>query len=82
MIVTIDISMYPNKEEFIPPIDGFIEIINTYKEIKVITYPTSTVIEGEYEYAMNALKETIAETSKKYGMAVYVTKIIPNYKSL
>ena len=55
---------------------------NTYKEIKVITYPTSTVIEGEYEYAMNALKETIAETNKKYGMAVYVTKIIPNYKAL
>jgi hypothetical protein len=31
---------------------------------------------------MNALKETIAETNKKYGMAVYVTKIIPNYKAL
>ena len=25
MQVTIDISMYPNREEFIPPIDGFIE---------------------------------------------------------
>ena len=28
--VTIDISMYPNKEDFIPPINGFISIINTY----------------------------------------------------
>ena len=81
MIVTIDVSMYPNKEEFIPPIDGFIEIINTFPELKVITYPTSTVIEGDYEYAMNALKETIAEANKKYGMAVYVAKIIPNYKA-
>ena len=25
MQVTIDISMYPNREDFIPPIDGFIE---------------------------------------------------------
>jgi uncharacterized protein YqgV (UPF0045/DUF77 family) len=73
--------MYPNKEEFIPPIDGFIEIINTFPKLKVNTYPTSTVIEGDYEYAMNALKETIAEANKKYGMAVYVTKIIPNYKA-
>ena len=81
MIVTIDISMYPNKEEFIPPIDGFIKIINSFPELKVITYPTSTVIEGDYEYAMNALKETIAEANKKYGMAVYVIKIIPNYKA-
>jgi uncharacterized protein YqgV (UPF0045/DUF77 family) len=58
MKVTIDISMYPNKDEFIQPIDGFIEIINTYSDIKVITYPTSTVIQGEYEYtiANNLLK--------------------------
>ena len=30
MQVTIDISMYPNREEFIPPIDGFIEKINCF----------------------------------------------------
>ena len=34
MQVTIDVSMYPNKEDFIPPIKGFIEKINTYKNIK------------------------------------------------
>ena len=82
MKVTIDISMYPNKDEFIQPINGFIKIINTYSDIKVITYPTSTVIQGEYEYTMNALKETIAKANKEYGMAVYVTKIIPNYEAI
>tara|TARA_B100000575_G_C22954368_1_gene551792 strand:- start:565 stop:813 length:249 start_codon:yes stop_codon:yes gene_type:complete len=82
MNVTIDISMYPNKDEFIKPIKGFIEFINTYSELKVITFPTSTVIQGEYEYAMNALKETILKANKKYGMAVYVTKIIPNYEAI
>ena len=74
--------MYPNKDEFIKPIKGFIELINTYSEIKVITFPTSTVIQGEYECAMNALKETIVKANKKYGMAVYVTKIIPNYEAI
>ena len=28
MEVTIDISMYPNREDFLPPIDGFIDKIN------------------------------------------------------
>ena len=42
MQVTIDISMYPNREEFIPPIDGFIEKINVFENLKVTTFPTST----------------------------------------
>ena len=46
MQVTIDVSMYPNKEDFIPPIKGFIKKINTYEDIKVVTFPTSTVVQG------------------------------------
>ena len=44
--VTIDISMYPNKEDFIEPIKNFINKINNYNNLKVITYPTSTVVTG------------------------------------
>ena len=82
MKVTIDISMYPIKDEYIKPIDGFIKIINKFSDLRVMTYPTSTIIQGEYEYTMNALKETITKASKEYGMAIYVTKIIPNYMAL
>ena len=81
MKVTIDISMYPNKGDFIPPIKGFIERINNYKDLKIVTYPTSTVVQGEYIYAMNAVQETIAFCYKEYGMAVYVAKIIPGYEA-
>ena len=81
MIVTIDISMYPNKEDFIPPIKGFIKKINNYEDLKVVTYPTSTVVQGEYSYAMNAVQETIAFCYQEYDMAVYVAKIIPGYEA-
>ena len=54
MIVTIDISMYPNREEIVERIEGFIEIINTFPEIKIEIFPTSTVIQGEYAYTMKA----------------------------
>tara|TARA_B100001094_G_scaffold166616_1_gene161267 strand:- start:471 stop:719 length:249 start_codon:yes stop_codon:yes gene_type:complete len=82
MKVTIDVSMYPNREEFISPIDGFIKKINCYEDLKIITFPTSTVIQGEYEHAMNAVRETIAACYKEFNMAVYVTKIIPGYEAL
>lgn len=82
MEVTIDISMYPNREEFIPPIDGFIKKINSFSNLKVTTFPTSTVVQGEYDYAMNAVQETIAACYREYNMAVYVAKIIPGYEAL
>ena len=81
MIVTIDISMYPNREDFIPPIKGFIKKINNYEDLKVVTYPTSTVVQGEYIYTMNAVQETIAFCYQEYDMAVYVAKIIPGYEA-
>ena len=73
--------MYPNKEDFIPPIKGFIERINNYENLKIVTYPTSTVVQGEYIYAINAVRETIAFCYEEYGMAVYVAKIIPGYEA-
>ena len=80
--VTIDVSMYPNKEDFIPPIKGFIRAINTYSNLKITTFPTSTVIQGEYHHAMNSVKETISVCQKEFNNAVYVMKVIPNYKAL
>jgi len=82
MQVSIDISMYPNKEDFIPPIKGFIKKINTYKNLKICTFPTSIVVQGEYEYAMNSVKEAISACHKEFNNAVYVIKVIPDYKAL
>ena len=82
MQVTIDVSMYPNKQDFIPPIKGFIKTINTYSDLKITTFPTSTVVQGEYHHAMNSVKETILVCQQKFDNAVYVIKVIPNYKAL
>ena len=82
MKVTIDISMYPNKEDFIPPIKGFIEKINCYEDLKITTYPTSTGVQAEYNHAMKAVQETIAKCYAEFNMAVYVAKIIPGYEAL
>ena len=82
MKATIDISMYPNREDFIPPIDGFIARINQFVNLKITTFPTSTVVQGEYNYAMQAVQKTIAECYKEFDMAVYVMKVIPGYEAI
>lgn len=82
MQITIDISMYPTREEFIPPIKGFIERINHYDNLKITTFPTSTVVQGEFEHAMQAVQQTIADCYREYGMAIYVVKYIPGYQAL
>ena len=80
--VTIDISMYPNREEFIPPIDGFIERINQFDDLVITTFPTSTVVQGEYNHAMQAVQKTIADCYKEFNIAVYVLKVIRGYHAL
>ena len=82
MQVTIDISMYPNREDFIPPIDGFIRKINQFSDLNITTFPTSTVVQGEYNHAMQAVQKTIAACYKEFAMAVYVMKVIPGYEAL
>jgi len=82
MQVTIDISMYPNREDFIPPIDGFIDKISDFENLKITTFPTSTVVQGEYVHAMKAVQDTIAACYLEYNMVVYVAKIIPGYEAL
>lgn len=82
MQVTIDISMYPMREDFIPPIKAFIEKINHFDNLKITTFPTSTVVQGDYDHAMQAVQKTIQGCYEEFNRAVYVMKVIPGYEAL
>jgi uncharacterized protein YqgV (UPF0045/DUF77 family) len=57
MKIVAEISMYPLKEQYIQPIQEFIDRLNTYKSVKVITTATSTTVSGEYLPTMQMLGE-------------------------
>ncbi len=82
MQVTIDVSMYPFNSDFKPPIKDFISKIYLHKDLKIKTFPTSTVVQGDYGQAMEAIKDTISICNDKSEKAVYVLKIIPDYEAL
>ena len=75
MKTSVEISYYPLNEEYIPPIRGFIDRINTYKGLTVRTNGMSTQIFGEYDVLMDALSKEIRE-SFKHPHSVFVMKII------
>ncbi len=81
MQVSIDISLYPNQQDFIPPIKDFIEQLNQYTDIDVQTFPTATIVIGDFDRVMDILKTEIKAYREKHGMGVFVTKILPGYEA-
>jgi uncharacterized protein YqgV (UPF0045/DUF77 family) len=82
MILTAEISLYPNNQDFIPPIDSFIARLNSYDGVKVQTFPTATILQGEYDLVMDILKAEMKPHRERHGMGIFVTKFIPGYEAL
>ncbi len=75
MRVSIDISYYPLKDEFIPPILDFIHRLNQYPNIVVQTNGMSTQVFGEYFEVMEILTKEIHQ-SFELPHSVFILKII------
>ena len=75
MNASVDISYYPLKEEFIPPIKEFIERMNNYDNLDVSTNGMSTQVFGEYNELMTALTKEIGK-SMDVPHSVFVLKIV------
>jgi uncharacterized protein YqgV (UPF0045/DUF77 family) len=76
MKIVAEISMYPLKEQYIQPIQEFIDRLNTYKSVKVITTATSTTVSGEYLPTMQMLGEEMQRSHEKIGQAIFVCKFL------
>lgn len=82
MKISVDISLYPNQENFIPPIKDFIDQLNQYDDVQVQTFPTSTVVMGDFDRVIDILKVEMKAHREKHGMGVFVTKFLPAYEAL
>ena len=82
MTLTAEITMYPFKEDYIPPIQAIIEKLNGYPGLKVQTFPTATILVGDFDLVMNSISDAIRWSHETYGKAVFVVKFIPDYEPL
>jgi uncharacterized protein YqgV (UPF0045/DUF77 family) len=81
MNITVEISMYPVRDDYLPPIDAFIAALNEHPGLEIDTTPTSTRILGEYAEVMDILRDAIAASYAQFGTSVFVTKFIPGYEA-
>jgi uncharacterized protein YqgV (UPF0045/DUF77 family) len=76
MIISIEISKYPLHQNYIPAIIDFIDRLNTYKTLTVLTNTMSTQVFGEYDDVMNALKNEMKVSFEKDLKQIMVVKFI------
>ena len=65
MQVSIDVSLYPLSEKFIPTIDEFISDLKKYENIEVRTNSMSNQLFGDFDNLMSILKIELEKTFKK-----------------
>jgi uncharacterized protein YqgV (UPF0045/DUF77 family) len=77
MRAAVEISMYPLVGDYIPPIQAFIDRLNTYPELKVLTNALSTQIWGELDRVMVILSEEMQRSATSGPQLIFVMKVLP-----
>ena len=76
MQVMVELSLYTLVNEYIPPIQAFIDRLNTYTELSVTTCSTSTQVTGEYSDVLPILGKEMQRTHEEVGQAIFVAKFL------
>jgi len=76
MKLSVDISLYPLRDEFIPPIDAFIADLNEDPAVEVLTNSMATQLWGDYDAVMALLNKAIKTSFKRYGKQIFVAKFL------
>lgn len=77
MQAVVEITMYPFAETFTPPIDRFLEALNSTSDIEVKTNRMSTQLYGDYDAVMALVTEAIKTSRERDGSAAFVFKVLP-----
>jgi len=76
MNIGVEISLYPLRNDFIPPIQGFIDRLNSDGRFKVLTNDMSTQVFGRYDEVMDALTRELRPTFERDGKCIFVMKVL------
>ena len=76
MKASVDISLYPLADEYIPAIKEFIERVQQYPEIAVVRSDLSTQLYGDFNQIMELLTVEVKLSWEKYGKGISVIKFL------
>lgn len=76
LTVSLEISMYPLRDEFLPSIDLFLEKIHSVEGLKVKTNVMSTQVFGPFDLAFNSVQQAIKDIYSGGGQFPFVIKVL------
>ena len=76
MKISVEISLYPLADNYLPVIDQFIKGLYQFEGLYVKTSHLSTMIIGEYDLVLDALKTEVFKTLQTTNQASFVLKIL------
>jgi uncharacterized protein YqgV (UPF0045/DUF77 family) len=76
MDIAVEMSLYPLDADYIPPIQDFIDRLNTHAGLKVVTNSMSTQVFGEYSEVMRVLTLELRRTFETNDKAVFAMKVL------
>ena len=76
MNIGVEISLYPLRNDYIPPIRGFTERLNADGRFRVVTNDMSTQVFGRYDEVMEALTRELRPTFERDGKSIFVMKVL------
>lgn len=76
MKLVAEISLYPLNQDYIAPIQEFIDRLNGYACLDVVTTATSTMVTGEYAQVMEILGREMHTSHSEIGQAIFVCKFL------
>jgi uncharacterized protein YqgV (UPF0045/DUF77 family) len=74
MEITVEISMYPLTNDYLPKIDAFIKALYSY-DVEVTSTMSCTHVTGSFEKVMNAIQTEIKNVLKE-GQTCFAMKIL------
>jgi uncharacterized protein YqgV (UPF0045/DUF77 family) len=74
--ISVDLSLYPLNEDYIPIIVDFIHRLAEHSGIDIVRNAMSTQVFGEYDAVMAAVTAEIRHSFDTHGKAVIVAKIV------
>jgi uncharacterized protein YqgV (UPF0045/DUF77 family) len=79
MRAAVEISMYPLTGDYRPPIQAFIDRLNTHPGLRVQTNALATQVWGPLDQIMAVLTEEMAGSAAAAGapQLVFVMKVLP-----
>jgi uncharacterized protein YqgV (UPF0045/DUF77 family) len=77
MRAAVDISMYPLTGEYRPPIQAFIDRLNTHPGLIVKTNSLATQIWGPLDQVMSVLTEEMTRSAAGGPQLIFVLKVLP-----